>query len=73
MTSRYQGLFRPNPFFEGKALGTKLLFIASKLFELQNVISHPVFVVCTYCFRFSACLDVLFLKLLIGDNSVVAS
>ena len=27
-------------------------FIQSRFFQLQTVISHPVFVVCTYCFRF---------------------
>ena len=26
-------------------------FIQSRFFQLQTVISHPVFVVCTYCFH----------------------
>ena len=37
-------------------------FIDSKFYQLQNVISHPIFVVCTYCFRFSTSLDALYLK-----------
>ena len=32
----------------GEGGGSHLL----TLFQLQNVISHPVFVVCTYCFGF---------------------
>ena len=35
--------------------------IDSKFFQLQNVISHPVFVVCTYCFRFLTSLEALYL------------
>ena len=42
--------------------GVGVPVIDSRFFQLQNVISHPVLVVCTYCFRFSTSLDALYLK-----------
>ena len=40
VTSRCQGLFPPDPFFEGKALGTRLILIWSRLRDRWGDLRH---------------------------------